>query len=54
MNLLQILKKPVAHSVLSQKFYMNRVVFPLDVEVDTYSILVLNIRKAKNESIRRN
>ncbi len=53
MNLLQSLEKPVAHSDLSQKFYTIGPVFLLDVEVDTHSILLLNIRKDQNKSTRR-
>jgi len=36
---------PVPYPILSQKFYRIRAIHPLDVEVDTDSILLLNIRK---------
>ncbi|MEA1884645.1 MAG: hypothetical protein U9N62_09025, partial [Thermotogota bacterium] len=44
---------PVPYPTGSSRFYTIRAVFPLDVEVDTHSILVLNIRKDKNKSTRR-
>jgi len=40
---------PVVHSVLSQKLYTNKPVFPLDMVPDTHSILLLNIRKEQNQ-----